>query len=168
MRRSGYGLRRSRRPTACSGSWATILRMLRTGLGCTPVTANSDGTLKSTLRFKTWGEVRYSSGATNTNYTFTGQYSYTADFGLLYFGARFYDPLLGRFAQADPIIPGAGLVQALDRYAGLLENPVRYTDPSGHRPCEDYDNGRCISESGWQENIVHDQPIILQRFHSLE
>jgi hypothetical protein len=41
-----------------------------------------------------------------------------------------YDPALGRFAQADTIVPGG--VQGLDRYAYVNNDPVRYTDPSGH------------------------------------
>jgi len=39
---------------------------------------------------------------------------------------------LGRFAQADTIISGAGNPLAFDRYAAMMNNPVRYTDPSGH------------------------------------
>jgi len=42
------------------------------------------------------------------------------------------DPALGRFAQADTLIPGAGNPLAWDRYAYGYDNPVRYTDPSGH------------------------------------
>jgi RHS repeat-associated protein len=110
-------------------------------LGSTSITANSDGTRKSELRFKAWGEVRWSYDSTNTGYQFQGQYSYAVNFGLLYFGARWLDPLLGRFAQADSIIPGAGNVLAWDRYAGLMANPVRYTDPSGHAICTD--DGYC-------------------------
>jgi len=34
--------------------------------------------------------------------------------------------------QLDTIIPGAGNPQAFDRYAYTLNNPLRYTDPSGH------------------------------------
>ena len=41
---------------------------------------------------------------------------------------------MGRFAQADSIIPGAGNSSAWDRYAYTLNNPLRYTDPSGHIP----------------------------------
>ncbi len=36
----------------------------------------------------------------------------------------------GRFAQADTIVPGG--VQGYDRYAYTNNNPVKYTDPSGH------------------------------------
>ena len=41
-----------------------------------------------------------------------------------------YDSSLGRFAQADTIIPGGA--QSLDRYAYVNNNPVNFTDPSGH------------------------------------
>ncbi len=78
------------------------------------------------------GEVRYESGASPTEYTYTGQYSYTADFGLMFYNARWYDASLGRFAQADTIIPESQGVQAWDRYAYVNNNPLRYTDPSGH------------------------------------
>jgi RHS repeat-associated protein len=55
-----------------------------------------------------------------------------AGFGLLYFNARWVDPELGRFAQADTIIPGAGDVQAWDRYAFVNNNPLGFVDPNGH------------------------------------
>jgi hypothetical protein len=51
----------------------------------------------------------------------------------MFYQARWYDPTLGRFAQADSIIPEASQgVQAWDRYAGMNNNAVKYTDPSGH------------------------------------
>jgi len=55
----------------------------------------------------------------------------------MFYNARWYDPALGRFAQADTIIPGAGNPQAWDRYAYANNNPVRYNDPSGHYTCSD-------------------------------
>jgi len=48
--------------------------------------------------------------------------------------ARFYDPALGRFLQPDPVVPEPGNPQALNRYAYVYNNPLRYTDPSGHVP----------------------------------
>ena len=38
---------------------------------------------------------------------------------------------MGRFLQADTIVPGAGNPQALNRYSYVLGNPLRYIDPSG-------------------------------------
>ena len=42
------------------------------------------------------------------------------------------DPALGRFTQADTIVPQPGNPQALNRYAYGLNNPVKYNDPTGH------------------------------------
>ena len=60
-----------------------------------------------------------------------------ADLGNYYYGARWYDPTLGHFLQADTIIPQPGNPLAWNRFAYTLYNPVRYTDPSGHRACAD-------------------------------
>jgi RHS repeat-associated protein len=81
-----------------------------------------------------FGDTRYSSGTLPTGYTFTGQYSNTADFGWMYYKARWYDPSLGRFGQADTIIPKKGSPQSWDRYSYVKNNPILYNDPSGH--CE--------------------------------
>ncbi|MBS3950325.1 MAG: hypothetical protein KGZ53_06660 [Peptococcaceae bacterium] len=56
-----------------------------------------------------------------------------------------YDPSLSGFIQADSIVPGAGNPLAWDRYAYTLNNPVRYTDPSGHSP-------RCGPDGIWCSN----------------
>lgn len=51
----------------------------------------------------------------------------------MFYGARFYDPSLGRFISPDTLIPEQTQgVQAWDRYAYANNNPVKYTDPSGH------------------------------------
>jgi len=50
----------------------------------------------------------------------------------MFYNARYYDPALGRFAQADTIVPGG--FQGLDRYSYVNNNPLRYTDPAGHLP----------------------------------
>jgi len=113
-------------------SGGTLYYLLGDHLGSTSLTTDSAGSVVSELRYTAWGEVRYQAGTTPTNYTYTGQYSNTADFGLMYYGARMYDPALGRFTSADSIVPGG--VQGLDRYAYVNNNPVRYTDPSGHCP----------------------------------
>ena len=52
--------------------------------------------------------------------------------GLMYYGARYHDPALGRFISADPIVPNPANPQDLNRYAYVRNNPLRYTDPSGY------------------------------------
>jgi RHS repeat-associated protein len=106
--------------------------------------ADATGNLVSELRYKPCpcrvlreGELRYSNGTTPTKYTYTGQYSNVGDFGLMYYNARWFDPVLGRMAQADAIVPNPADPQSWDRYAYANNNPVKYTDPSGHFVVED-------------------------------
>jgi RHS repeat-associated protein len=77
-----------------------------------------------------WGAVRPGpNNALPTGYTFTGQLD--SGLGLMYYGARFYDGALGRFISPDTIVPEPGNPQALNRYSYVLNNPLRYTDPTG-------------------------------------
>ena len=62
---------------------------------------------------------------------FTGQ-EYDIETGLYYFKARFYDPVLARFIQPDTVVPAIKSLQAYNRYAYVLNNPLKYNDPSGH------------------------------------
>jgi len=48
---------------------------------------------------------------------------------------------VGRFTQADTIIPDPGNPLSLDRYAYAYNNPVKYIDPTGHYVCEDLECG---------------------------
>jgi RHS repeat-associated protein len=65
---------------------------------------------------------------------FTGQ-ELDEETGLVYFGARYYDPQLMRFVTPDSALPGGGgNPQGFNRYAYAFDNPVKYRDPSGHDP----------------------------------
>jgi RHS repeat-associated protein len=107
-----------------------IYYLLSDHLGSTNVTANSSGAQISKLLYKPWGETRFTSGTTPTTWRFTGQRE-DATIGLYFYNARYLDPQLGRFTQPDTIVPEPGNPQALNRYAYVLNNPVRYTDPTG-------------------------------------
>ena len=67
----------------------------------------------------------------NGDYT-TNQHS-NGYINLYWYGSRWYDSYITRFSQPDSIVPFASQgVQALDRYAYANNNPVSYTDPTGH------------------------------------
>ncbi|NQZ09745.1 MAG: DUF2974 domain-containing protein, partial [Algicola sp.] len=51
---------------------------------------------------------------------------------IIHMNGRIYDPVLGRFLQADPVIQAPTNSQNYNRYAYVLNNPLSYTDPSGH------------------------------------
>ena len=52
--------------------------------------------------------------------------------GLVYLGARWYDPELGRFLSPDPAGYDPGVYESFNRYAYGNNNPYKYTDPDGH------------------------------------
>jgi RHS repeat-associated protein len=79
-----------------------------------------------------------------TDKLFTGQRA-MAGLGIYHYNARFYSPKLGRFLSADTIVPNPYNPQHLNRFSYVTNNPLKYIDPSGHRPCEDY-QGSCLSE----------------------
>ncbi|EMJ92763.1 RHS repeat-associated core domain-containing protein, partial [Leptospira alstonii] len=63
-------------------------------------------------------------------YKFTGQIE-DKDTGLYYYKSRYYEPILGRFLQADSVIMPTN-VNGMNRYMYVDGNPVSYRDPSGH------------------------------------
>jgi RHS repeat-associated protein len=99
-------------------------------LGGTHITANSSGVQVGRLLYRPWGETRVLEGEPRTTRRFTGQRE-DATIGLYFYNARYYDPVLGRFIQADTIVPDPGDPQSLNRYSYVLNNPVTYRDPSG-------------------------------------
>ena len=56
---------------------------------------------------------------------------------LIYMNARYYMPEIGRFISADTIVPEPEVPQSYNRYGYSINNPIRYTDPTGHM----HDNG---------------------------
>jgi len=117
--------------TIVNGTQNTLNWLLSDHLGSASITTTADGTWFSELRYSAFGETRYSSGISATDYRYTGQLQ-QADINLYYYNARFYDPALGRFVQSDTIVPQPYSIQGYDRYAYVNNNPLRYTDPSGH------------------------------------
>lgn len=56
---------------------------------------------------------------------------YDADTGLVYMGARYYMPLLGRFTGMDPKEVNPQQIHSFNRYAYANNNPNKYLDPDG-------------------------------------
>ena len=96
--------------------------------------------------------MRYTWGSLPTTYNFTGQ-RLDGDTGLLDYGARYYDPYLNRWIQPDTIVPDPHNPQSLNRFSYTLNNPVRYTDPTGHRVCGD-DPETCEPGERARYNII--------------
>jgi len=55
-------------------------------------------------------------------------------------------PYINRFLQPDTVIPAPSNPQSWNRYSYVTNRPINFNDPSGHRQCEDYGDGICLSE----------------------
>jgi RHS repeat-associated protein len=123
----------------------TLSYLLSDHLGSSSVTTDANGAKTASALYKAFGETRYTLGALNTDYRFTGQREESALGGIYFFQSRWFDPALGRFMSPDSIVPtGSQGTQAWDRYAFVNNNPVRYNDPTGHMA--DQGDGGCNSD----------------------
>jgi len=110
---------------------STVYYLLGDHLGSTTLTVTGSGAKYAEQRYYPWGDTRYPYWKTPTAYQFTGQYQ---DYyiKLYHMGARMYDPELGRFISPDSIVPDPANPQSLNRYAYVVNNPLKYRDPTGH------------------------------------
>lgn len=101
-----------------------------------PAAWTASGTSKSTTAvhaYLPWGGTRHTSGTQYTDRDFTGQLK-DGSSGLHFYNARYYDAAIGRFASPDSIVPNQWDARHFNRLAYVTNNPLRYTDPTGHDP----------------------------------
>ena len=75
----------------------------------------------------------YSSQGTPNRYRFVERETDEAT-GLTYMHARYYNPRLGRFMSVDPVGGRVEDSQSWNRYAYVLNNPLKFVDPTGMAP----------------------------------
>ena len=131
----------------------TLSWLLSDHLGSTTVTADgATGARTAELWYKPWGESRGAAfGVTPTQRRFTGQTLDGVAGGLYFYNARYYDPALGRFTQADTIVPEPGNPQSLNRYSYVGNRPLGFVDPSGYAACAAGDMACWQNEWRWKD-----------------
>ncbi|GAB58219.1 toxin TcdB middle/N-terminal domain-containing protein [Rheinheimera nanhaiensis] len=109
------------------------------GQGSTTSITNATGSLLQQFIYDPWGkQYSVSTNSVFTTYSNPGDSKgYTGhkminDFDVIHMGGRIYDPTLGRFLQADPFIQAPENSQNYNRYSYVINNPLRYVDPSGY------------------------------------
>ncbi|MBI3958218.1 MAG: hypothetical protein HY328_05365, partial [Chloroflexi bacterium] len=125
-------------------SGGTVYYLLSDHLNSTARIVNSAGTTQSTSYYYPFGGNRGGAFSSLTTRRFTGQYhesSIPGGEGLYFYNARWYDAKLGRFVSADTLVPSPGNPQSFNRYSYVYNNPLKYTDPSGHAG---KDVGQCM------------------------
>jgi len=114
-------------------------RMVSDHLSSTTLTVDTASPPSVVYRayYKPYGEVAFQSGASITSVGYTGQ-RLDGDSGLMYYGARYYDPVLSYFVSPDPTTPDAGNLKDYDKYLYVRGNPLRFIDEMGYTPDDHY------------------------------
>jgi len=102
-------------------------------LGSSVLVTQADGSELVRAVYRPYGEVVPAAGGGSPEapeFGFTGQ-RFVAALGIYDYGARWYDPRLGRFLQPDTLVPDPTDSQSLNRYAYVRNNPLNRIDPGG-------------------------------------
>jgi len=107
-------------------------------LGSVNVITDSSAARCEILEYDPWGSVSRAEGPTpgtqptcDPTHRFNGK-ELDPETGLYYYGGRYYDPEISRFASADPYIQAPDNPQNLNRYSYVANDPQNYIDPSGY------------------------------------
>ena len=103
----------------------------------TRVVTDGSGQLVARVDYGPYGDVAaISPPGANPGPNLFGGHVFDFETGLYQYGARYYDPRVGRFITPDDRMGGPLERQdAFHRYAFALNDPTTYVDLSGHRGC---------------------------------
>jgi len=101
------------------------------GLGSTRALTNIAGGVVNTYTYEAFGRVIRQTGSEQNRYLFAGEQRDSAT-GLDYLRARFLDVGTGRFMSSDSFSGLPHNPSTLHKFAYTGQNPINFTDPSGH------------------------------------
>jgi RHS repeat-associated protein len=93
---------------------------------------NDEGAVTLTQSYEPYGEVLSSEGTGASIYGFDAEQT-DSYIKLINLRSRLYDPYLNQFIQPDTIVPDPRIPTDWNKYVFVRDNPVNYTDPSGHK-----------------------------------
>ncbi|BAM86886.1 exported hypothetical protein [Bradyrhizobium oligotrophicum S58] len=122
------------------GSTTITTRYFHTDhLGSISAISDQNGLLVERLSYDAWGKRRNADGSDDTTGSITSQttrgftdHEQLSVGGLIHMNGRVYDPLLARFTSADTMTESPFSTQGWNRYSYVGNDPLTFTDPSGH------------------------------------
>jgi len=122
--------------------------------GSTIALSADNGLVTDRMEYSLYGTLTYRVGTNDTPFLFNGRYGVMTDAnGLLYMRARYYNPYLCRFLNADP----SGFKGGLNFYAYANGNPASYLDPFGLCAGEENASSCWLSPSDLSRSIAYQQ-----------
>lgn len=133
------------------------------GLGSPAAATDSTGNVVWQEEYQAYGTRIRQQGTVNNSLWYTGKF-HEETTGLTYFGARWYDPVVGRFMGVDPAGYQEGNVHSFNRYAYANNNPHRFVDPDGRVPVDTIWDGISIVYDVTKIGVgyVLDNPRLIQ------
>ncbi|OJX83229.1 MAG: hypothetical protein BGP01_06960 [Paludibacter sp. 47-17] len=99
---------------------------------------NESGTVVERYAYDPWGKRRnpadWTQDDTRTSWIVDRGYTmheHLDAFGIINMNGRVYDPLTAQFFSPDPFVQAPGNWLNYNRYSYCINNPLKYTDPSG-------------------------------------
>ena len=118
-------------------STVTTITYFHNDISGTPMLAtDAAGNVVWKENYRPYGERVLNQAANNNNTNKIGYAGKPFDnqTGLTYMGARYYDPVLGRFMGIDPKGVDPDNIHSFNRYAYANNNPYKFVDPDGRSP----------------------------------
>jgi RHS repeat-associated protein len=122
-------------PSITTAATETITWIHTDHLGSPIAGRNDAGETTWEQAYAPWGEKQAVAGVPQApaGVGYTG-HVYDEQVGLIYAGARWYDPAMGRFLSPDAVRFDVGGAVHFNRYGYAANSPYRYVDPTGESP----------------------------------
>lgn len=162
------------------GTWAqaaeTITYYHLNALGSPVAATDQSGNVLWREDYRPYGDrIKRQAAAQENDLWYTGK-PHKDSLGLSYLGARWYDPVVGRFYGVDPVDwQEDSPVHSFNRYAYANNNPYRFVDPDGRKVAnnspdpamqealDDTKNNPATSEI-FQQAEEHERTVTFQDF----
>lgn len=113
-----------------NGGESKLLYMFTDAQGSIREIYDRDGNVLFSADYDPWGNITIVKNDIGFIRGYTG-HEMLPEFGLINMNGRMYDPQLGRFLSPDNYVQMPDNSQNFNRYSYCLNNPLKYTDPSG-------------------------------------
>ena len=123
----------------------TLYHVLTDHLGSLTAVINAQTDSVTRYSYNAWGNprdpqdwTRPYEGELFAGRGYTG-HEHLQTFSLINMNGRVYDPVLARFLSPDPFVQFPGIADGWNRYSYVMNNPLKFTDPTGLLTQDEYD-----------------------------